>query len=433
MQAPMGNNPSFVWRSLCWGRELLKEGLVWRVANGELIDAGSRNWFGNWAIYAPSTCAVQGQRVGAYITTEGEWREVLIRRDFLPFEAEEIISTKIERQLMNDLRFWALHPKGKYTVKTSYLRAAQIRDQRIKGYRPSGSKTSGEWWKSLWNLKIPPKVRIFWWQVSWDIIPSEQNLMIHHIPTPQACRLCGFVEASTTHALFRCPFVKKVWSYYKISIPGNVRCRVNTIDFLQDLFHINPAWSREYIVAVAWAVWKKRCELLHKDNPQASLMKPLSHFAVEWALKMIDEYQQACVRESHKAFTSTNSGLVKVIREIGARLVVFSDASFNEENGSFSTGTVVTDDQGNLIVFKSGAIGRADSPLEAEVNALLEGIKMAREVGIEKALFLSDCFEAVKAINEKDILESGWVHPGTHQRGAAQLQGMEGFTSEEGA
>lgn len=159
-------------------------------------------------------------------------------------------------------------------------------------------------------------------------------------------------------------------------------------------------------MAVAWAVWKKRCELLHKDNPQASLMKPLSHFAVEWALKMIDEYQQACVRESHKAFTSTNSGLVKVIREIGARLVVFSDASFNEENGSFSTGTVVTDDQGNLIVFKSGAIGRADSPLEAEVNALLEGIKMAREVGIEKALFLSDCFEAVKAINEKDMFWS---------------------------
>lgn len=43
MQAQLGSNPSFVWRSICWGRELLKLGIKWRVAKGTHIDAGLRN------------------------------------------------------------------------------------------------------------------------------------------------------------------------------------------------------------------------------------------------------------------------------------------------------------------------------------------------------------------------------------------------------
>lgn len=61
MEAQLGSNPSFVWRSLCWGRELLKEGMGWMIANGRDIDAGRRNWFANWALASSSSCRSRGR------------------------------------------------------------------------------------------------------------------------------------------------------------------------------------------------------------------------------------------------------------------------------------------------------------------------------------------------------------------------------------
>ena len=44
MEAKLGPNPSFVWRSILWGRQLLHEGLRWRVGNGNQISVFSKNW-----------------------------------------------------------------------------------------------------------------------------------------------------------------------------------------------------------------------------------------------------------------------------------------------------------------------------------------------------------------------------------------------------
>lgn len=45
MKAGIGSNPSFVWRFICWGRDLLTKGLRWLVVNGKDIEAEGRDWF----------------------------------------------------------------------------------------------------------------------------------------------------------------------------------------------------------------------------------------------------------------------------------------------------------------------------------------------------------------------------------------------------
>lgn len=80
-----------------------------------------------------------------YISSEGAWKEDLVRRDFCLHEAEEILNTTIEGNLDNDVRRWLFHPKGMYTVKTGYQRGALSHEQRTNGDKPSGSKPDGEW------------------------------------------------------------------------------------------------------------------------------------------------------------------------------------------------------------------------------------------------------------------------------------------------
>ena len=44
LEAELGPNPSFVWRSLCAARELIIEGSQWQVGNGRSITINNQKW-----------------------------------------------------------------------------------------------------------------------------------------------------------------------------------------------------------------------------------------------------------------------------------------------------------------------------------------------------------------------------------------------------
>ena len=44
LEAELGPNPSFVWRSLCAARELIIEGSHWQVGNGQSITINNQKW-----------------------------------------------------------------------------------------------------------------------------------------------------------------------------------------------------------------------------------------------------------------------------------------------------------------------------------------------------------------------------------------------------
>lgn len=53
MEANYGTSPSYAWRSLMDGREVLKQGLVWRIGDGISVDIRTSKWiptFSNFSI-----------------------------------------------------------------------------------------------------------------------------------------------------------------------------------------------------------------------------------------------------------------------------------------------------------------------------------------------------------------------------------------------
>lgn len=44
MEAGLGSNPSFIWRSLLWSRDILREKLLWWVGDGSAIRLFEDNW-----------------------------------------------------------------------------------------------------------------------------------------------------------------------------------------------------------------------------------------------------------------------------------------------------------------------------------------------------------------------------------------------------
>lgn len=44
LNGSLGSSPSFVWRSLLRGMELIDKGLIWRIGDGVSVNVRKKNW-----------------------------------------------------------------------------------------------------------------------------------------------------------------------------------------------------------------------------------------------------------------------------------------------------------------------------------------------------------------------------------------------------
>ncbi|XP_073019495.1 uncharacterized mitochondrial protein AtMg00310-like [Primulina eburnea] len=86
MEAQLGNNPSFIWRSFVWGRELLREGLYWRIGDGKHIGVFHHRWVHDLADPIPFAAAeLSPEAHVAELITGKEWNTNMITRNFMPY------------------------------------------------------------------------------------------------------------------------------------------------------------------------------------------------------------------------------------------------------------------------------------------------------------------------------------------------------------
>ncbi|KAL5798630.1 hypothetical protein ACOSQ2_003450 [Xanthoceras sorbifolium] len=97
-----------------------------------------------------------------------------------------------------DSLIWHFDKTGEYSVKSGYRVAAQDK-LSLSG---SSSSPDSKWWLALWNLNIPPKIKIFIWRVCHNAIPSLCNLCSRKIVVDPCCSRCGNAPESSAHALF---------------------------------------------------------------------------------------------------------------------------------------------------------------------------------------------------------------------------------------
>ncbi|KAK2644893.1 hypothetical protein Ddye_020088 [Dipteronia dyeriana] len=77
----------------------------------------------------------------------------------------------------------------------------------------SNSLGPSGWWTILWNLKLPPKVRIFVWRACLNALPAMENLWKKKVVASPQCNRCATPVETTSHAVFGCKKAKKAWSY----------------------------------------------------------------------------------------------------------------------------------------------------------------------------------------------------------------------------
>ncbi|KAJ1695641.1 hypothetical protein LUZ63_012339 [Rhynchospora breviuscula] len=138
----------------------------------------------------------------------------------------------------------------------------------MNGYFSSNSAykvlaDTGIWsyyYKQLWKIKVPPKVKIFLWLLLQDRLLTQDNFQVRGWPTIHSCTTCQSpVTEIAPHLFIHCTFTHRLWDLIQLLFHLPVLTFTdNIIDFwLNNRVNIEKQWDIIW-AAVSWALWKER-------------------------------------------------------------------------------------------------------------------------------------------------------------------------------
>ncbi|TXG53442.1 hypothetical protein EZV62_022611 [Acer yangbiense] len=126
------------------------------------------------------------------------WNEDLVRQAFLPYDALLILSIPLLTWPVSDSLCWHYEKWGSYSVRSGYHLGYNLN----LSPRPSGLSGTESWWKYLWCIRAPAKVKLFLWRACRDWIPTYSNLAKRGIMVDCGYSLFQGNPGTTLHALW---------------------------------------------------------------------------------------------------------------------------------------------------------------------------------------------------------------------------------------
>ncbi|XP_048615950.1 uncharacterized protein LOC125588571 [Brassica napus] len=271
LHAPVGYRPSFAWRSILFGRELLQKGLKWQIGNGRT----TRVWLDKWvhdpevgmrAPWIKNNTFDVNLKVSAMIDgATRRWNLQALEEIFVPGDVQLIAASQpiVSRE---DSFTWKFNRNGLMSVHSAYGLA---REETIKECHsealalPSLNPIK----ERIWKIPTVPKIRIFLWKVLSEAIPVADLILKRGMKVDERCQLCGLEGETIQHVLFQCAVARQVWALSGIPQPmfemqeGHLFSNINYLMNLKaqswGSMEEKRAWPW-----VLWFLWKSRNDFI---------------------------------------------------------------------------------------------------------------------------------------------------------------------------
>ena len=211
MESMESSGGSYVWKSIHYGTDVIEKGVRWRIGDGCVVKIWQHHWL---PIKHPTRISsplksMESATMDLLIDTNTRsWNSSIIDGLFAPNKAALIKRIPLARLACADEMFWPFTQHGNYNCKSRYQFLKELHD----GPPSSDVQPNTSFWKKVWMLKVPNKIKNFVWRACKDSIPTKVNLRRRSIPIPTLCDRCSVEEETSLHALWSCKELDQVWS-----------------------------------------------------------------------------------------------------------------------------------------------------------------------------------------------------------------------------
>lgn len=134
------------------------------------------------SIISPLHLVFPESRVSSIIDFDlGLWKSDLVQQFFLPHEASLILGIPFSRRSPTDRVVCAHTPSDMFSTSSAYkLLAASI---TASNARSSSVEPQKQFWRGIWWLCVPNKIKHFIWRACNNALPTKSNLFQRQITT----------------------------------------------------------------------------------------------------------------------------------------------------------------------------------------------------------------------------------------------------------
>lgn len=138
---------------------------------------------------------------------------------------------------------------------------------------PSSSyQVPAQLWKSIWRLKLTPKIRTFLWSLCHNALATKTNLVRRHISTDMVCNICNNnCPKSLEHLFLCCPWTTTIWSHPTIGLHLTPHDVPRIEQWLADRANQKQSLPEfKTIAEILWQIWKARNTFVfhsHRPDP----------------------------------------------------------------------------------------------------------------------------------------------------------------------
>ncbi|XP_058733855.1 uncharacterized protein LOC131605526 [Vicia villosa] len=208
LDSKVGNNPSYVWRSLWRAKDVLKLGSRWSIGEGRNITVMNDPWLRekeSWWTCGPQLQGVYNLCVkDLLLPNVKQWDVGKVNLLFDHVVAEAILRVPLVEEVVEDRLVCQEERNGEYSVKPGY--------RLWRGMQSSNNCNDREGnWKNVWNILAPSRDKHLLWRICRGCLPTRTNLQQHHVQCSSLCPWCDIEEEDEWHVFFGCISTFQSW------------------------------------------------------------------------------------------------------------------------------------------------------------------------------------------------------------------------------
>ncbi|KAK9030526.1 hypothetical protein V6N11_031951 [Hibiscus sabdariffa] len=251
------------------------------------------------------------------------------------------------------------------------------------------SNLVSRFYKQLWAVNLPPKLKITMWRVANKFIPTFASLRSKRLNVNDVCPLCQSSSETLEHLLRDCYFVLELHNALDVSISQSADTD-DWFTWLAVLFcSLNESVKMRLIVSY-WAVWFTRNKVVH-ENVVPSVSECVA-FCRSFLADCGSFPTDARANTAHQP-VAWEAPPVNVFK--------FNfDAAYDSQGKRTMVGVIGRDNAGNIVASCVAPFSNVADVLVAESLACLQAVRYAKDLGFRRVIFEGDSLTVVKKINE---------------------------------
>lgn len=267
LEAKIGCQPSYAWRSMLQAKDVINLGARWMIGDGKSARIWKDNWLpeqSGFKVWSPITNLHLEATVSELIDEDTKrWKRDLIYNVFNPYEAKQILNIPISLRLPGDCLtcIWHWEKDGNFSVRSAYHLLCDAKDRNLP---ESFELCDRGLWKNIWKAPVPNTVKNFLWRLARNILPTRSNLGRKGIQMDTICPICLEHEETQEHLFMHCQLSQVLWftTHLGLHVPNMVSLNKW---LMQWLTNSDPLAVQLFSITL-WKIWKFRNQVVFKST-----------------------------------------------------------------------------------------------------------------------------------------------------------------------